>query len=392
MAKKINYADLYTLRKDGRYMGYYRDADGKRHAVYDLDPEQLHRKLQEKEAPPPALTFRELASIWEDRAFESYRAGTRSSYASALRRAQDELGDLPAAEVGTPEIFAHLERLRLQGYSARTVKAQRTVYKLIYKMAVSDRRLGRIVTRNPAVGCPLPSGLPRPVKREVPDDEAVVRIRAAAATAYNGLLPLFLMATGFRRGEALGVQWGDVDFDRMEISCRKAVTQRSGSGQLTETKTENALRTVPILPDLAQVLRRPAGAKDADFVFCGEDPGRPLSQATYERRWLHYCKEVGFAEDHPETRTASNGRTYTVHRWKPTLTAHMLRHGYATLLFEAGVDVYSAKELLGHSDITTTMAIYTHLRQRKNRESLDKLRAYVANDLAAQFDNNFDNK
>ena len=383
MAKKIDYSALYTLRKDGRYMGYYRDPDGKRRAVYDRDPENLHWKLQEKETAPPALTFGDLAGIWEDRAFESYRDGTRSAYVSALRRAQDELGDCPAAEVGTPEIFAHLERLRLQGYSARTVKAQRTVYKLIYKMACSDKKLGRVVTQNPAVGCPLPSGLPRPAKREAPDDEAVVRIRAAAATAYNGLLPLFLMATGFRRGEALGIQWGDVDFDRMEISCRKAVTQRSGSGKLTETKTENAIRTVPILPDLEQVLRRPAGAKDTDFVFCGEDPAKPLSQATYERRWLHYCRETGFAEDHPETRTGSNGRTYTVHHWKPTLTAHMLRHGYATLLFEADVDEYTAQKLLGHADITTTRAIYTHLRQRKNQESLAKLRAFVANDLAA---------
>ena len=384
MAKKIDYASLYTLRKDGRFMGYYRDADGKRRAVYDRDPAELHRKLQELEArPPQELTFGDLAELWEERTWGSYRDGTRSAYASALRRAQEELGDVPAAEVGTPEIFAHLERLRLQGYSARTVKAQRTVYKLIYKMAVSDKKLGRTVTQNPAAGCPLPSGLPRPAKREAPDDEAVARIRAAAATAYNGTLPLFLMATGFRRGEALAIQWGDVDFDRMEISCRKAVTQRSGTGKLTETKTENALRTVPLLPDLEQVLHRPAGAKDSDFVFCGEDPSRPLSQATYERRWLHYCKDVGFAEDHPETRTSSQGRTYVVHHWKPTLTAHMLRHGYATLLFEAGVDVYSAKELLGHADITTTMAIYTHLRQRKNQESVEKLRAYVANDLAA---------
>lgn len=384
MAKKIDYASLYTLRADGRYMGWYRDADGKRRAVYDRDPEHLHRKLQEIEASQARpVTFRELAAAWEERTWDSYKDGTRSSYASALRRAQDELGDRPASEVGTPEIFAHLDRLRSLGYSAKTIKTQRTVYSQIFRMAISDRVFGRTVTQNPAAGCPLPACLPRPVKREAPDDEAVAKIRAAASTAYNGLLPLFLMATGFRRGEALGIQWGDVDFARKEIACRKAVTQRGGAGRVTDTKTENALRTVPILPDLDQILRRPAGAKDTDFVFCGEDPSRPLSQATYERRWLHYCKELGFVQDQPETRTSSQGKVYTVHHYKPTLTAHMLRHGYATLLFEAGVDVYTAKKLLGHSNITTTMAIYTHLRQRKNQESLAKLRAYVANDLAA---------
>lgn len=382
MAKRIDYAALYTLRADGRYMGYYRDAEGKRHAVYDRDPAALHAKLLAKEAAPAALRFRDLAEAWEERSWGGYKDGTRSSYASALRRALDEFGDCPASELGTPDIFAHLERLRSQGYSAKVVKTQRTVYSLIFRMAVSDRIFGRSVTRNPAAGCPLPAGLPRPVRREAPDDEAVARIRAAAATAYNGLLPLFLMATGFRRGEALGIQWGDVDFDRMEISCTKAVTQRGGAGRITDTKTANGVRTVPILPDLARVLGRPKGARDTDFVFCGEDPAKPLSQATYERRWLHYCKELGFVEDQPETRTSAQGKTYTVHHYKPTLTAHMLRHGYATLLFEADVDEYTAQRLLGHADITTTRAIYTHLRQRKNRESLAKLRAFVERDLS----------
>lgn len=380
MAKKINYASMYTLRKDGRYQGWYNDRDGKRHAVYDRDPEQLHRKIQEKEAPP-TLTFRDIAETWQDRTWDTYKDGTRSAYASAFRRALEEFGDWAASEVGTPDIFAHLERLKALKLSAKTIKTQRTVYHLIFQMAVSDKSFGREISVNPAAGCPLPAGLPKPKKREAPDDEAVTKIRTAAATAYNGLLPLFLMSTGFRRGEALGVQWGDVDFKRKEISCKKAVTQRGGTAKLQSTKTENAVRTVPILPDLEQVLIRPKGAKDTDFVFCGEDPSKPLSQATYERRWLHYCKELGFIADEPELRTSKQGKTYTVHHWKATLTAHMLRHGYATLLFEADVDEFTAQKLLGHADITTTRSIYTHLRQRKQQQSLDKLCAFVANDL-----------
>lgn len=380
MAKKIDYASMYTLRKDGRYQGWYRDRDGKRHAVYDRDPEQLHRKLQKKEAPP-ALTFRILAEVWKDRSWDSFKDGTRSSYAPALRRALEEFGDCPAAEIGTPDIFAHLERLKALRYSAKTIKVQKSIYNLIYRMAVADKVYGREITANPARECPLPSGLPKPTTREAPDDKSVAKIRAAASTAYNGLLPLFLMATGLRRGEALGIQWEDVDYNKMEIVCRKAVTQRSGIGRLQDTKTENGVRTVPILPDLEPLLQRPKGAKDTDFIFYGTDPAKPMSQTTYERRWIHYCKETGFVKDQPEIRQSKQGKTYTVHHYKPTLTAHMLRHGYATLLFEAGVDEFTAQRLLGHADITTTRAIYTHLRQRKQQESLDKLRAYVAEDL-----------
>ena len=69
--KKIDYASLFTLRSDGRYQGYYKDADGKRRAVCDRDPEALFRKLQERQEAadageaPPVPTFREVAEKWE---------------------------------------------------------------------------------------------------------------------------------------------------------------------------------------------------------------------------------------------------------------------------------------------------------------------------------------
>ena len=109
----------------------------------------------------------------------------------------------------------------------------------------------------------------------------------------------------------------------------------------------------------------------------GEDPTKPMPQSTYDRRWLHYCKDMGFVIDEPEQRISAQGKRYIVHNYKPTLTAHDLRHGYATMLFEADVDVYTAKTLLGHADIETTMAIYTHLRSRKKMESIDKLKEYA---------------
>ena len=101
-----------------------------------------------------------------------------------------------------------------------------------------------------------------------------------------------------------------------------------------------------------------------------------MPQSTYDRRWLHYCKDMGFVTDEPEVKVSAQGKKYTVHHYKPSITAHDLRHGYATMLFEAEVDVYTAKTLLGHADIETTMSIYTHLRSRKKMESIDKLKEY----------------
>ena len=66
MAKRINYAALYTLRKDGRYMGTYSDETG-RHYVYDRDPETLYRKIQDLTVPKEETTptFGQVADEWE---------------------------------------------------------------------------------------------------------------------------------------------------------------------------------------------------------------------------------------------------------------------------------------------------------------------------------------
>ena len=76
---RINYAKLYTLRKDGRYMGYWFDDAGKRHAVYDRDPEQLYRKIQGKQTSAAALTFNDILDAWVEKHWPTIRDGTQIS-------------------------------------------------------------------------------------------------------------------------------------------------------------------------------------------------------------------------------------------------------------------------------------------------------------------------
>ena len=75
-----------------------------------------------------------------------------------------------------------------------------------------------------------------------------------------------------------------------------------------------------------------------------------MTQSNYDTAWSNYVKTVGL----------------------DGLTAHQLRHGTATLLFEAGVDVYTARKILGHAKVTTTMEIYTELREKKEKQSINK--------------------
>lgn len=374
MAKKINYAAMFTLRKDGRYQGSYTDETG-RHYVYDRDPERLWHKLNDPKEEK-ALLFREIAEAWQKDAWEKIRDGTKSCYDAPCQRAIERFGDRLAAEIEPHEISTHLQILKSQGLSASTVKKQKVVYKQIFQFAIMDKVFGKNIRYNPVLNVKLPDGLPKPKQREAPEDEIVKKIRKNADSAYFGMFAFFLICTGFRRGEALAVQWRDVDFQNGTISCGKTISHRAGTAKTAPPKTDSGYRTVPLLPALSDRLERPDDAKDSDYIFFGEDPAKPMPQSTYDRRWKHYCKEMGFVTDDPETRISKQGKTYVVHNYKPTLTAHDLRHGYATMLFEADVDVYTAQTLLGHADIETTMAIYTHLRARKKMESIEKLKEY----------------
>lgn len=382
MAKKINYASLYTLRPDGRYQGYYRDPQGKRHTVCDRDPAKLHEKIQAKEnAQDAPILFRDIALDFKNSHWDEIRDGTKSCYEAPLQRAIDRLGDLEASEIKARDILNHLNILKAQGLSKSSVKVQRTVYSLVFQHAIISPKFETVVTQNPAANVKLPSGLPDPKERQSPEDDVVKAIQDNADTAYFGLFPMFLLCTGFRRGEALAIQWKDIDFKADTISCSKQITHRSGTAVEAPTKTKNGVRVVPLLPPLKKVLQKPKDAKPTDYVFPGENPSKPMPGATYDRKWLHYCKELGFVTDTPEAKISAQGKRYVKHNYKPTLTAHMLRHGYVTILFEAGVDEYTAKELAGHANIATTRAIYTHLRNKTKTSSVDRLKQYTTSGL-----------
>lgn len=374
-SKKIDYAAMFTMRKDGRYQGSYVDKTG-RHYVYDKDPERLWHKLNDPKEEKPLL-FKEIAQAWQTNAWKKIREGTIACYEAPYNRAVDRFGDCVASEIEPHDILTHLQTLKSKGLSASTIKKQRVIYKQIFQHAIMDEVYGKTIRSNPALYVKLPDGLPKAQRREAPEDEIVKQIRAKSRTAYFGMFAFFLICTGFRKGEALAVRWKDIDFNKGAITCGESISYRSGTAKAAPPKTKSGYREVPLLAALSEVLERPAGAADTDYVFYGEDPSKPMPKSTYDRRWRHYCIDMGFVEDEPESRTSKQGKVYVVHNYTPTLTAHELRHGYATMLFEADVDVYTAKSLLGHADIETTMAIYTHLRNKKKMSSLVKLHEYA---------------
>lgn len=358
---KLNYAAMFTLRKDDRYMGFWRELDkdgkptGKRHSICDKDPEALFRRIQEKETyVAPSLTFDAAADAWERKHWDRIGSKTAETYVAPLRRVRDQFSGMDAAEVTAQGIQAFLADLGKQGFARRSVQMHRDILNMIFDNAIVEGQL----SFNPCSAVSLPRNLPVK-KREIPDDAAIEAVKAGVDQPF-GLFALVCLYAGLRRGEALALRYEDIDRPRGVIRVTRAVEFVGNNPHVKAPKTEAGTRTVPLLEPLSQAIPE-AGT---GLIFCREDGGL-LTKTQYRKRWLRYCQSIGFE-----------------------ITAHQLRHGFATILYEAGVADKDAQELLGHSSISVTRDVYTHIRQSQRAATAQKLNNY----LRANLDNKSDNK
>jgi integrase len=208
---------------------------------------------------------------------------------------------------------------------------------------------------NPCSAVSMPRNLPAK-KRELPDDDAVAAVKAGAGVPF-GLFALVCLYAGLRRGEVLALQYEDLDRKNGVIHVTKAVEYVGNNPHIKPPKTQAGVRDVPLLQPLADALP----AKGSGLIFPGDAAGHPLTKTQYRKRWLKYCQAIGH-----------------------DITAHQLRHGYATILYEAGIADKDAQELLGHSSIAVTRDVYTHIRQTQKERTAKKLNAYVKKEAKPQ--------
>lgn len=369
MAKKIDYASLYTLRKDGRYVGTYTDEYGKRHHVYDKDPEQLHKKLEiataKKESHIP--TFAEVSAAWEAEHREEIEERTWRNYKPHYEEIINTIGDRTFSEITALEISNDLSRLKANGYSATIVRSRRSLYRMIFDYAV----VHGYAPYNPITSIRLPKGLPHSTRKS-PTTEQMETI-CNSIDAPFGLFPFLLLCTGMRKSEALALRWDDVDFTAKEIHITKSLDYTNGENpKYKSPKTEAGYRTIPIVDVLLPHLKAAKQESKSDLLFPqpssnrGGKGGGLMSERAYDGAWKRYCEATGLTE---------NGR--------PVLTAHNLRHGTATLMFELGVDELTAQKILGHSRIEVTREIYTDLRRQQKVKSIKKLNTGLSKMLSS---------
>ena len=213
-----------------------------------------------------------------------------------------------------------------------------------------------IIERDPSVSLIRPKAKKKNERRALTDQETEYVLETMKRHEH-GLYLAVLYYLGLRRGEALGLQWGDFDFDEDLVHVQRDIDFCGSTARDGDLKTDAADRYVPIPGELRAMLTKMRGFPQ-QYVFHTET-GQPWPQSSFKRIWLSLM----------EIKAGTKRKNDIVKRLKPTLTPHYFRHNFATLLFEAGVEPLIAMKILGHTDYQTTANIYTHLNSEMMKKS-----------------------
>lgn len=324
----------------------------------------------------------EWAAVWRKSSLPaSNRAGsTKEMYAGLCRRwvetgpiAETRLDRLKPVDV--EQFMVELRAKRKPGRKGAdgepgapvralgdsTIRSIYVVLRAVLDVAVRDG----LIAKNPVAAVARPGVARR--EAEYLTVAETDRLLAACADSPHYPALMLIASTGLRRGEALGLTWKDIDWQRATFTVRNTLGRVGGELVLSEPKTERSRRTLPLSPELITMLRAIEDKQKDAPKRLGMEWDNSLNLVfvtmTAQRgKWGHPID--------PRNLT----RTVTEAAAKAGLTGvtgpHMLRHGAATQLLENGVHVKAVADILGHSSIAITGDIYGHASQDHLRDAL----------------------
>lgn len=285
------------------------------------------------------------------------------------------LWPIPADKVRAADIQQVLGDLATAGLSHKTLQEICAVAKAAFSLAIPET-----VQYNPCDKVVVPAGRPAKTRGWL-DEERQAWVRETPHRAQRAAM--VMMYSGLRRGELTALTWADVDLTAKTISVTKSWD--FAAGRVKPPKTAAGVRVVHIPQLLVDFLRKERAADPATLYVVHTASGGRMTDSAWKRLWQSYMMDLNVRYGYHETANkyatrqkstdgSARGSLPMVIR---TFTPHELRHTFCTLLYLAGVDVLTARDQMGHSDISVTMGIYTHLDKQHKAAKMSALDTYL---------------
>ena len=238
------------------------------------------------------------------------------------------------------------------GLSSTTVRSLHLMLHNAFERAIKER----LIPRNPTEDCIAPKV--QKIEMQILPPEHIKDYLEAADR--RGLLPMFYLelVSGLRKGELVALQWSDLDEANCTISVSKQASwDTEGNLILSQPKTGNSIREASIPQDAVELLKQEhAKHPDNPWMFPSGRTGemyQPDSVVTLHKRIL---KDAGLEH----------------------IRFHDLRHTFATLALQNGVDVKTVSSMLGHYDAGFTLRTYTHVTRQMQQKAAEKMGNFMA--------------
>lgn len=297
-------------------------------------------------------------------------ASTATDYGYSLKHIEHGFPDVRLCDLRADEVQAWELGMMKDGLGSSTVGKAHRLLKMACTRAVEFDHIARnpcAPVRPPKRGRVTPNALD-----EAGQAKCLKLLDSMERTPVVIMAHLALLA-GLRCGEACALQWKDVDLKGATINVRQSVGRANGGTYLKTTKNASSMRTVPIHSDLVNALkeRREAVWREwapvrlylnapateeafSGLYVCGDLEGKYGNPTVLGKQWSSIAKSAGLV--------GTSGKV---------VTAHGLRHTYATAAVAAGTDIRSVSANLGHASAALTLDVYASALPEAQRRTAD---------------------
>lgn len=377
MAKK-------TKRADGRYaVQVYlgKSPDGKRmtRSVYGRTQREANEAADRLRASMrkgmditrDGDTFGQWSARWYEIKRNDVGASQATAYRSYMRHLS-ALDDMPIRDVRPYHVQEIISRLAERNPATGRPTAKKTLTDVkntasqVFRFAVENR----VIEYNPVDAVRVPKNAPKDERRALTEPECE-RIRTTPHRMQTAAM--VMLYAGLRRGEVIPLLWSDIDLAAGTITVTKAVDLKDKDDALKSTKTAAGTRTVYIPRILIDYL---AEQPRTNMLVCPTARGAMYTASSWKAAWRSYMITLDIASGaHPQKRS----RYDPIHTGIviANITPHMLRHTACTMMIEAGMDPASVQRQMGHSDVRTTLSVYTHVTDLHRQNEIKKVDNYL---------------
>lgn len=374
MAKRrANGEGSIRKRSDGRWEGRYtaghdpetgkqifKNVLGKTQAEVK---EKLKRALEECKKIDITRTGKYTVETWMEEWFENVaklkvRPSSHQTYRGYIdHHVSPYIGDIPLEKLSTMDLQKLYRRLmskgrverieathQPKGLSAKTVRNINQVISSAMDFAVAQK----IIPENPCKAVALPK-LEHKEMQTIPAEQLQAFLQEAKNTGVYEMYYIEL-STGLRRGELLGLKWQDIDWKNGIIKVRRAIARVNGQIVEAPLKTKNSYRAVTISQQAIEVLKQQKAKTNDVYIFPSPNGG-PISPDSVNNMLKRVLERAGI----------------------PKVRFHDLRHTFATIALQNGVDIKTLSSMLGHFSPGFTLGTYTHVTTTAQKEAAETM-------------------